>query len=308
MRVRPLSGKPLLNRPVPRVRGMLAQEEGEMAIPSWTGFTHNLPATPSGTVYGRLITAGANNTKGTVVDLLGTTLTHDVELLYIGLHSFRLSGSDGSALLDIMVDAAGGTNWSVLIPNLLAGWANATNMNGGSGTARNYYFPIQIPSGATIGARAQTSLGADLNGNVVIYAVGGNTNPGSWWAGTSVEAIGVDADNSIGQMHTCGNSGSYSAWTSLGDVTSADGCAVQFAVQGENDDTAASTLSHHFEFGAASTMIGPPIYMGTQFTESSTMLPNLPIFRTIAAGTQLQVRGKGSGTSVPIDVAAYVVS
>jgi hypothetical protein len=276
--------------------------------PSWTAFTHNLPATPSSTNYGAAVTAGANNTKGTVVDLLGAALTHDVELLYIGLHTFRLSGSNGSALLDIMIDAAGGTNWSVLIPNLLAGWTNSTNMNNGIGTARNYYFPIQIPSGATIGARAQTALGSDLNGNVVIYAVGGNTNPGGWWAGTSVEAIGIDAANSIGQMHTCGNSGAYSSWTSLGDVTSAAGSAVQFAAQGENDDTAANTLCHHFEFGAASAMIGPPIFMGTQFTESSAMLPNLPIFRTIAAGTQLQVRGKGSGTSVPIDVAAYVVS
>jgi hypothetical protein len=280
---------------------------GDALPPSWTAFTHNLPATPSLTDIGAAVTAGANDTKGTIVDLLGAPLSHDVELLYIGIHGFNASGDNGSALMDIMVDPAGGTDWSVLIPNLLAGWSLQVNTSS-STIRRNYYFPIQIASGSTIGARAQTALGSDDAGRVVVYAVGGNENPGSWWAGTSVEAIGVDTDNSIGQLHTGGNSGAFSSWTNLGAPISSEAKAVQWAVQGENDAAADATLIHRFDFGSGSARIGQPIYIGSQFAETSIALPTMIMFNTIPASTQLQVRGTCSGTAVPIDVAAYVVS
>lgn len=276
--------------------------------PSWSSFTHNLPATPSGTTYGTSITTGINNNKGSVVDLLGSALTHDVELLFIAIHSFRTSTANGNALLDIMVDPAGGTDWDVLIPNLLAGWSAPANINNGDTVSRIYYFPIQIASGSTIGARAQTSMGSSMAGNVVIFAAGDNANPGSWWAGTSVEAIGVNAATSLGQMHTCGDSGEYSSWTNLGSTVSADSNAIQWSVQGENNTSSTSTVQHHFEFGAGSSLIGPPVLVGAQFTESTVSLPTMPIFRSIPSGTQLQVRGKASGTASPMDVAAWVVS
>lgn len=276
--------------------------------PSWTAFTHNLPSTPEAINNGAQVTAGANDTKGTVVDLLGSALTHDVELLYIGISGFVTSASNASALLDIMVDPAGGTDWSVLIPNLLAGWSDAMNVVNNAPPPRNYYFPIQIPSGATIGARAQTALGSDLAGRVLIYAIGGNADPGSWWAGTSVEAIGIDTANSIGQMHTAGNSGSYSSWTNLGSTVSSGCNAVQFAVQGENDASATSSLIYQFELGVSNTAIAPPIVVASRFNESIGALPTMTLFRSIPSGAQLQIRGKCSGTAQPMDVAAWVVS
>jgi hypothetical protein len=281
---------------------------GDELPPSWTSFTTNLPSTPSAITFGTQVTAGASNTKGAVVDLLGAALTHNAELLFVGIHSFVSSGSNISVLLDIMVDPAGGTDWSVLVPNLLAGWTVNPNLNNSVGIPRTYYFPIQIPSGATIGARAQTSDGSDRDGRVVIYAVGGNTNPDSWWSGTSVEAIGIDAANSIGQMHTAGNSGAFSSWTNVGAPISANSNAVQWAAQGENDTSAISTVAYQFEFGASSSRIGLPYICGPQFQETTITLPSMPIFRSISSGTQLQVRGNCSGTAQPIDVAAYVVS
>lgn len=278
------------------------------APPSWAHCTHNLPATPSGTTFGTQLTTGITNNKGAVTALLGAALTHDVEFLLIGLHSFRLSGSDGAALLDIMIDKAGGTSWEVLIPNLLAGWSNSANLNNGDGSARTYYFPIWIPAGATIGARAQTSLGSSLTGFITIYALGGNKNPASWWAGQTVEAIAADAGTSRGQFHTSGNSGAFSSWANLGSVLTRDCGAVQWAAQGENDTDAASTIVHHFEFGVSGVRIGPPLVTGMSFTESGAWLPTIPIFHSLPAGAQLQVRGTCSGTAQTIDVAAYAVS
>lgn len=276
--------------------------------PSWAHCSHNLPPTPSGTIFGTQITAGASNAKGSVAALLGAALTHDVELIYIGLHSFRVSGSDGNALLDIMIDKAGGTSWEVLIPNLLAGWTNAGNLNNGVPPGRNYYFPLWIPAGASLGARAQTSLGATLDGRVLIYALGGNKNPASWWAGQSVEAIGVNAGTSRGQDHTAGNSGSLSSWANLGSALTRDCGAVQWAAQGEGDTTADPTVTHQFNFGVGSVRIGPPLVTGMAFTESASCMPTLPIFHALPAGTQLQVQGTCSGTAQAIDVAAYCVN
>jgi hypothetical protein len=255
-----------------------------------------------------LVTADANNTKGSVVDLLGAPVSHDVELLYIGINYFNSSGVNVSALMDIMIDPAGGTDWTLLIPNLLVGWTGTSNIGNGIFFYRTYAFPIQIPSGATIGARAQTSHTSDITGRVTVYCIGGNSNPGSWWAGTSVEAIGVDTDNSIGQMHTGGNSGSFSSWTNLGGTTSSETYAVQWAVQGENDNNASSGTSYQFEFGSSSTIIGPPVFTGTNFLEAMFQMYQMPIFRTASSGTQLQVRAASMGTAQPLDVAAYVVS
>lgn len=142
----------------------------------------------------------------------------------------------------------------------------------------------------------------------MIYALGGNKNPASWWAGQTVQPIGIDTATSRGQFHVCGNSGAFSSWTNLGSALTRDCGAVQWAAQGENDTSAESTIVHQFNFGIGGVRIGPPLVTGMSFTESSTSLPGLPIFHSLPAGAQLQVQGTCSNTAQTIDVAAYCVS
>lgn len=274
--------------------------------PSWGHCTTNLTGTPSGNL-GTNLTAAANNVDGTAVSFIAN-LTHDVEYLVIGASAVSTAGANSSALLDILVDPAGGSTWATapLINDLLIGQTVT-----GSTTVPWpiwYHFPIWLKSGHSIGGQLRTAHTANITtGRVVIYAYGGNANPGSWWCGQTVESVGINAATSQGTDHTAGNSGAYSAWTNLGSTLSKPCGALQFAVQGSNDDATQALNSYYFEFGVGSTRIGPNIYRGTSTSESGWPSPTGPIFCALPAATQLQVRGSCGGTAEVLDVAAYAV-
>lgn len=280
--------------------------------PSWAHWSDNLGAAPSsdGLTFGTGVTAGASNTDGSAATLL-SALAHDCEYLVLGLSGFGQTGANSSALLDLMIDPAGGTDWSELIADLLAGYTHPFDWDSGSagvGVPRMYHFPLWIPAGASIGARARTAHTAAITGRVVAYGAGGNRNPASWWCGQKVETVGTfNAAASIGQAHTPGASGAFSSWTSLGSATGADTGAVQWAVQGEMDASATGRV-YHFEFGAGSNRIGPRFMVGVTGAESSARFSPGPVFAQIPSGTQLQLRAAcGAASPQPLDCAAYVV-
>jgi hypothetical protein len=260
-------------------------------------------ASPTSNI-GDAVTAGASNADGTAVTLLAA-LTHDVEYLHIAARGFSTGNTNNSALADILFDPAGGTSWQELIPDLLVGQGIATSTL--VPVPYYYDFPIWVPAGSTIGARARNAAAGTVAGGIMVQAYGGNKNPGSWWCGKHVTAIGIDAANSQGQNHTAGNSNAYSTWANLGSVLPADCGALQFAVQGTNTDTTQSGGTYRFEFGYASQRVGPPIHRTTNTTEAGWIVPTGPIFKQIPAGTQLQVRGTAAGTAEIVDVAAYAV-
>jgi hypothetical protein len=272
---------------------------------------NNMPATPSTTIMGTSVVAGASNADGSTA-ALGSALTFEAEYIIISISAFAQAGANGSTLLDIMIDPAGGTTWSAtpLIPDLLAGFTSAISFGGSSspsGIGFKYHFPLKIPSGASLGARARTAHSSTITGRVGIWCFGGNKNPESWWAGRQVETIGIDASNSIGVSHTPGNSGVYSSWTNFGSTAVSPGKAVQFAAQGVMGAISAA-LTYHFEFGIGSTRIGPTYYKGLTVGESGFLQPDMPIFANISEGAQFQARATCSGTAEAIDVAAYIVS
>src|SRR5690242_7803782 len=91
--------------------------------PSWGHCTTNLTGTPSGSgAVGTSVIAGANNADTTQASLLAN-ITHDVEYLVIGIRNYLISGGNGSCLLDILIDPAGGSSWAAapLINDLLVG-------------------------------------------------------------------------------------------------------------------------------------------------------------------------------------------
>ena len=272
--------------------------------PGWAHCTSNITGTPSTTV-GTAVTAGANNADGSSVALL-TAVDHDVEYLVIQIAQFTLSGSLGKVLLDILVDPAGGSSWAStpLIEDLLAGFT--PSLSTVVGPTQSYHFPLWLPSGCSIGARARTAHTATIAGRVTMHAYGGNKRPDTWWCGRTVESVGITAASSKGTDHTPGNSGAFSAWASLGSVLSAPAGAVQFAVQGS--DAASAANQYHFEFGVGSTRIGAPIWASFGTAESRAVSQQGLIFADLASGAQLQVRGTCSGASPEaIDVAAYAV-
>ena len=101
-----------------------------------------------------------------------------------------------------------------------------------------------------------------------------------------------------------------SGWCRFAGSTLARSCgALQYMVGGTNADTNALQRAYHYEFGVASTKIGHTLYRSTGTNEVGITIPDALLFKSLAAGTQLMVRGFCSGTTPePHDVAAYAVS
>jgi len=262
---------------------------------------------------GVAITPGTSNADGDAVTLL-SSLAHDCEYLVLAISGFGLSGSNSSALLDILVDPAGGTSWSELIADLLCGYTSPIDYDGSGILAvpLMYHFPVWIPAGASVGAMARCAHGSAFANapRVVAYAAGGNKNPASWWCGQRIETVGTfDADNSRGQVHTPGEDGTFSSWTSLGSPIASRAGALQYAVQGPGSSSVSGRV-YRFEFGAGSSQIGPCCYRGMGAVEVGTHFFPGPVFCDIPAGTQMQVRAAENNVSLSaqsLDCAAYLV-
>lgn len=281
-------------------------------VPDWRSCSNNLTATPHNLNYGTALTAGANNADGSAVQLL-SALSHDVELIGVAATTFGTATTVPSALMDLLYDPAGGSSWAELIPDLMIGGTAQINMISttmGNGMPVWYWFPIWVPAGASIGAMARGAHSSTVTGRVIIYALGGNRNPGSWWCGRRVNPVGINAAASQGTSHTPGTGGSYSSWASLGAPLDTDGYAYQWAIQGELDNDWSNTgPPFHWQFGYDSTQVGPTMVKGINANETGMTFPAAPFFHRFAAGTQLQVRSTSFGSSPqPQDVCAYIVS
>lgn len=277
--------------------------------PNWGYYAHNLASTVSATTtgFGTAVTAGASNVKGTAVSVL--TVTSDVYWLKIGLGGFNSSGTNGSVLADILYDPAGGTSWQVLIPNLFAGNTVFLDLDTTSsfGGARWFEFPIFIPAGSSIGCQAATANAGTLAGEIILIASGGQAMP-DHFAGSSVETIGIATADSGGTAHTAGNSSAFSSWTNFGSTLARNAKGIVFAAMGEGDNTFSANV-YVFEFGVAGVLIGGPLMFGLNTSESGSILLTQSFnFTALAAGTQLQVRGKCSGTANAVDVGAWAIS
>lgn len=274
--------------------------------PVWARSSTNLTSTPNAAINGSTVTPGTSNANGSSFTLI-SAVAHDVEYLVIGAAGYLTTGSDNSSQIDILIDPAGGTSWSStpLIADLLVGGAPTGTQSVPVGTY--YFFPIWIKSGTSIGARARTShTAAPATPRVIAAAFGENRNPGSWWCGQQVVAIGTTAASSAGTSHTAGNSGAYSSWASLGSTTPSWAGAIQYGAQ--VTATAHNNLGYYFEFGVGGTRIGAPICVISSTGEACTRnLMQGPIFCDIPSGAQLQVRGTCSGTAQAMEVAAYLV-
>jgi hypothetical protein len=280
--------------------------------PSWAHYSDNYTIGGEYVNAGVNLTAAANNTKGSTVTAI-SALAHDVEYLRIGFHGYSASSVNSSMLADIMIDYAGGTSWETdpVIPNLAAGFTArcvTEYVQSPPGVTCWYDFPIWIPAGASLGARAQTAHSSDVTtGYIVLQAYGGNRNPASWWCGQRITAIGVDTVNSIGVLVPTDTAPSWGAWTNVGSALSADAHAVQFMMQGEGD-TSAQNTTLYAHIGVGGEQIGPNLVRSSSSYESGSLIATGPIFHDFPAGTQFQTQcTRSAGSTYDIDVAIYAV-
>lgn len=170
-------------------------------------------ARPSAT-SGVSLTAGLN-TKGSWVRLIDAP-DYDCDLLELVIFSTGQSGNARSTIIDIGVDIAGGTSYSVYMADMEV--SNAGNI--AACLQIRQIIPIFIPAGATVAIRGQQANATAAASFRAAAAVWGRPNFPVKRNGF-FRTYGVDVANSRGTAITAGTT-SEGAWTELGTIASGE--------------------------------------------------------------------------------------
>lgn len=174
-----------------------------------TNFVADTFGTTPTTSPGTAITSGTSGAEGSWSAAL-LTASFDIYGLWVVISDGSTTGQNRASAWDIGVDPAGGTAFVELIPDILAQ---------GQGTFYNtptveHYFPVFIPSGATIAARGACAYSVAASMRVSLRAHGGGVNfPWAQLKGTHVETIGAGGYG--GSTFTPGNAAD-GTWVFLG--------------------------------------------------------------------------------------------
>ena len=184
-------------------------------VPEGIDFKWSLDTTTGrpASAFGTTVTASSTiHTKGSWAQLIaGSSVTEDVWAICININSSFTSAARADCLMDIGIDEAGGTSYTVKIPDLLAGQANTYILGG-----LYYYFPLRIKAGSSIAARVQ-SITASRTARVWATLYGLPRSPATTRAGSWVQAFGVNSATSGGTAITAGTT-SEGSWTQIGSA------------------------------------------------------------------------------------------
>lgn len=184
-----------------------------VSVPQFNFIATNA-ARPSAT-GGTSITPG-NNTYGSYTEILSdTVVTSDCYAMMICIHSIAVSAAAKDAIVTIGIDTAGGTSYTDFISHLLASCAPAHTT---PPAGHWYYFPVFVPAGTAIAAKASVNNATVGTARVLIWLYGKPSDPTAIRYGYGVETIGANTAASNGTSVTSGTA-SDGAWTSLGSTT-----------------------------------------------------------------------------------------
>ena len=263
----------------------------------------NLQATPSSTVPGTSIAVGATPHTKTAYTSLIDPIPGDCYGFWLLWLNTGSATAINRALLDLALSESGvgAADSGIILPNYLVGGGPTISQAGGGATMM--FIPIFLPEGKRLSARWQSAV-ASITGVFAVFLNRCSPSgvPDKVWS--KADALGITTASSSGVAITAGNTGTESAWTSIGSATSRDYEAFIPAVQGATD-TAMASISYHAEFGAGSTPWAE-YYFATRSEENVCGLkPPVPIYHGAPAGTQMQARAEASSTGEVLDYALY---
>lgn len=253
----------------------------------------------------------AQNSKGSYAQVF-SALARDVFFLAININSNNVAAAARDTIVDIGVDPAGGTSYTVLIPDLLGSCASSLgSLSASAGVGIWYQFPIWIKSGSTVGARASVNNATVGTLRVRGFAFGSPKRADLVKVGTKCTAYGITAASSAGTAVTSGTT-SEGAWTSLGSIATPTWWW-QLGV-GVNDGTM-SALSYFADLGVGDAsnkfaVIENEAIM-TSGSEALCKEGSVPgcMFETPSSGQTVYGRLQCSGTAdASLSMAAYGVS
>ncbi len=257
--------------------------------------------------WGTTRPAGANGTAVTPGSgvygsyaAVGSALTADAYGLLININSNNASAASRTTVVTIGIDPAGGTSFTDHILDLLCGGVSSYTVSGGAW----YYFPIFIPAGSRIGAKAMGSVATAIRVGAVARQK--PSNPSMIRKGSYIETLGISGH--VGTAVTPGTA-SEGAWTSLGTTTKR--CWWwQIGIQVPTTDTSWNAAGIHVDLAVGDVSNKDIIISDTLIiTTTSEAMALLPITAgvewDVPAGSEIFVRAQSSGTLDSYTAAAY---
>lgn len=283
-------------------------------VPSGPGFQYrvsNVSGSRPSSSFGTTVTSNSvADSSGSVAQVIaGSSIAEDCYGLHILVNSVALSATDKSGTLEIFKDEAGGTSWgSVWLGDLICGHAGAyagtTNILG----VCEYYFPLFIKAGTSLGAAFACAVGSST-ARVILTVLGRPRFPELVWCGTKFQSFGASSGN--GTSLTSGTT-SEGSWTQLGSAPSTDLCWWQYGFQVANTVITAQIYHIDLARGDASNkhviFQDEPVYTNTAEKVAKILRPGPQYWGRAAANDNIYMRAQCSGTpDSGLQVAAYGV-
>jgi hypothetical protein len=230
------------------------------------------------------------------------TLAADCFGLWITICNNNVSASSRNSVLDVGIDPAGGSSYSVLVPDLLCG--NARSYTGAAG-AVGYFFPVFLRAGTSIAIRAQSTVTTAFQAQV--RAQKGSRH--AWGRGVISKVIPVGLNLPGGTAFTPGST-SEGSWTSLG-TTARDLWFWQLGLQINSTITSMNGSLYHVDLAWGDASNKRMIMSDVPFIVSNAELHGLNPqsffdgMEPVPGGAGIYVRGWSSGTVNNIEAVAY---
>lgn len=265
-------------------------------INTFKGVISNMTGRPS-TTWGTSLTPG-QNTFPAYAQILAAT-AYDTFGISILIHSVYSTGGEArDILVTIGIDHAGGTTYTDCVISSLLATCAGTPLFGGV----CYYFPLYIPAGSTIAAKASVNNVTVRTVRVGVELFGRPTHPELVRAGSYVDTFGAVTASSCGTTITSGTTNEGN-WT---EVTTGNTTKPYWWWQvgwGSNDSSLTAVMySLDVAYGTAGAeeivIPGQPhLSSGTAEQMNQPQIPSVYYFNEVDAGRRIYVRMQCSGTA-----------
>lgn len=248
----------------------------------------------------------AQNAYGSYTEILSdASVTRNCYFMELNFNNVGTSAVAKDMIVTIGIDTAGGTSYVDFIQHLLASCAHPY---GTQPYGHTYYFPVFIPAGTAIAAKASVNNASLGTVNVIIKLWGAPDDPENLIYGQGVETIGAVTASSRGTTVTSGTT-SDGSWTSLGSTTR--NCFAWQYGMGCNDTTM-SALNYHADLsygdGTNQIIIGQDKIYSATSGELLGSIGNPPLLCHVPSGGGIYGRLQCSGTADSgLSMAAYGV-
>lgn len=251
----------------------------------------NWGTNPSATP-GTSVTPGGSGAEGTYTTLIAAgSVTEDLYGFYVRLSDMSsTTGVANNTFVDIGLDRAGGTSFTDYVANIVCGGVGPiTAVNG-----REMFFPLFVPSGSTIGARARRVSATAGTMRVALRGYGRRGWPEHMPVGSGCQTLGVSETTAVDATAVTPGNAADGTWTSIGTLATA---AWWHQVGYQIDNTAVTAEYTYIDLGYGDgtnmTIISRIMHGGNTTEQVGAVFESIhpySAYAPVAAGETMYVR------------------